>query len=241
MASPATGEVAAALRLDHVTKVFPGVRALDDVELTVRAGEVHGIVGENGAGKSTLMAVASGSLVPESGTVSISGELLQAGSTHAAQELGIAIVHQEPALLPDLTVAENMYLGVSGSSHSPPLARVRSWSRQKLEAWSPQVGIDPDSRIEELGAEQRFIVDIVRALAQEPAVLVLDEPTEHLAAAEGDQLLRDLLDANSGLVAPDRTVVVVTHQLPVGHHADTIVTVDAAGGCTVEHFRAATE
>src|SRR5690348_3039149 len=95
------------LQIDAVTKIFPGVRALDDVTFSVRRGEVHGLVGENGAGKSTLMAVASGALVPESGRVVLDGVEI-VGDTEQARRLGLAIVRQEPALMPDLTVAENL-------------------------------------------------------------------------------------------------------------------------------------
>jgi ribose transport system ATP-binding protein len=176
-----------ALELRDVSKIFPGVKALDNVDLTVNVGEVHGIVGENGAGKSTLMAVASGALTPESGSVLIQGRPLSAGSTRRASDLGIAIVRQEPALLPDLSVAENLWLGTSEDDR-PTLIGLRAWASELLGSWSPDVGIDPDSRIEELTAEQRFIVDIVRALAQKPAVLVLDEPTEHLAKEDVERL-----------------------------------------------------
>ncbi|MGW8652290.1 ATP-binding cassette domain-containing protein, partial [Nocardia salmonicida] len=89
------------------------------------------------------------------------------------------------------------------------------------------------------GGQRRRIL-LARALVAPAHTLLLDEPTEHLAAAEGDQLLRELLDVDSGLVGPDRTVVVVTHQLPRGHAADTVVTVDATGTCHIEHPRAAT-
>jgi ribose transport system ATP-binding protein len=201
-------EAVPALRIDHVTKTFPGVVALDDVDLTVRAGEVHGIVGENGAGKSTLMAVASGALVPDAGTVSLGGRPLRAGSTHAAQELGMAIVLQEPALLPDLTVAENMYLGQPPAAR-PPIGRLRSWSRDRLRDWSEEVGIDPDSRIEELEPEKRFIVDIVRALAHEPAVLVLDEPTEHLAGEDVERLFAAVRER----VRDGGAVVYISHRI----------------------------
>jgi ribose transport system ATP-binding protein len=203
-----TEQQTVALRLDGVSKVFPGVRALDDVDLTVYAGEVHGIVGENGAGKSTLMAVASGALVPETGTVAIQGEPLRAGSTRQAQELGISIVHQEPALLPDLTVEENLYLGVS-EQHRPPLTQVRAWAKQQLGAWSPDTGIDPGARIEQLGAEQRFIVDIVRSLAMEPMVLVLDEPTEHLASEDVERLFKAIRER----VRSGAAVIYISHRI----------------------------
>ncbi|AEA24473.1 Monosaccharide-transporting ATPase [Pseudonocardia dioxanivorans CB1190] len=208
MADDIVLEAVPALRIDHVTKTFPGVVALDDVDLTVRAGEVHGIVGENGAGKSTLMAVASGALVPDAGTVSLGGRPLRAGSTHAAQELGMAIVLQEPALLPDLTVAENMYLGQPPAAR-PPIGRLRSWSRDRLRDWSEEVGIDPDSRIEELEPEKRFIVDIVRALAHEPAVLVLDEPTEHLAGEDVERLFAAVRER----VRDGGAVVYISHRI----------------------------
>src|SRR5580693_7601017 len=93
------------LQIGGVTKIFPGVRALDNVTFSVLAGEVHGLVGENGAGKSTLMAVASGALVPEEGRVVIDG-VEAMGDTEKARFLGLAIVRQEPALMPDLSVAE---------------------------------------------------------------------------------------------------------------------------------------
>jgi ribose transport system ATP-binding protein len=197
-----------ALRLDHVTKVFPGVKALDDVSLTVYAGEVHGIVGENGAGKSTLMAVASGALVPEIGGVEIQGTQLTAGSTKQAQELGISIVHQEPALLPDLSVAENLYLGVS-EEFRPSLMNVNSWAEEQLKGWSSDIAIDPSSRIEELGAEHRFIVDIVRSLAMKPSVLVLDEPTEHLAGEDVERLFAAIRER----VADDAAVIYISHRI----------------------------
>jgi ribose transport system ATP-binding protein len=197
-----------ALRLDGVSKVFPGVRALDSVDLAVRAGEVHGIVGENGAGKSTLMAVASGALVPETGSVHIGGKVHRGGSPAEAQALGMAIVYQEPALLPDLTVAENLYFQLL-QERRPPIQALRSWARARLADWSADVDIDPDARVEELRAEQRFIVDIVRALAQEPVALVLDEPTEHLAGEDVERLFRAVRDR----VAAGGTVIYISHRI----------------------------
>ncbi|GAA1548952.1 ATP-binding cassette domain-containing protein [Nocardioides humi] len=200
-----------ALRLDGVTKVFPGVRALDDVELEVVHGEVHGIVGENGAGKSTLMAVASGALVPDAGSVLVDGHPLEPGSTREAHDLGIAIVRQEPALVPDLSVAENMYLSMPHRLR-PQVATLTEWCRDLLEAWNVQHGIDPDARAETLRPDDRFVVDIVRAVAQRPAVLVLDEPTEHLGAPEVERLfaaIRRQVDDGGAVVYISHRVVEV--------------------------------
>jgi ribose transport system permease protein/ribose transport system ATP-binding protein len=169
-----------ALHAEGVTKRFPGVTALDRVTLEVRRGEIHGVVGENGAGKSTLMAVVSGALAPDEGTVRIGDDLLDPISPQRARELGVAIVRQEPALLPDLTVAENMFLGVP-PERCPPTGQMKRWSDDCLKAWDADAIIDSSARVDQLPPEQRFIVEIARALSGDPAVLILDEPTEHLA------------------------------------------------------------
>src|SRR4029077_13121473 len=125
------------LQIDAVKKSFPGVRALDDVTFSVRRGEVHGLVGENGAGKSTLMGVASGALVPESGRVVIDGVEI-VGDTEQARRLGLAIVRQEPALMPDLTVAENLYLGMPADQR-PSLMSMAEWAQHLLCRWRENV------------------------------------------------------------------------------------------------------
>jgi len=196
-----------ALRFDRITKVFPGVRALDDVSFSVRAGEVHAVVGENGAGKSTLMAVASGALVAESGHVAIDGTK-SSGDTERARALGLAIVRQEPALMPHLTVAENLYLGVPRSQR-PSLLNVSAWALGLLLQWSPDVGIDVDDRAESLGPQQRFIVEIVKALASTPKILVLDEPTEHLLADDVTRLFARIRQITSSGCA----VVYISHRI----------------------------
>ncbi|MDQ8035572.1 MAG: ATP-binding cassette domain-containing protein, partial [Bordetella sp.] len=152
--------------LDGVTKVFPGVRALDDVGFTVRSGEVHGLVGENGAGKSTLMAVASGALVADEGKVLLAGAAVRGNPQHV-RELGLAIVRQEPALMPDLSVAENMWLGVPERAR-PPLGAIVAWATHLLGRWNDQAHIDPRTRVASLGPEERFTVEIVKALAASP-------------------------------------------------------------------------
>ena len=195
------------LQIDGVTKIFPGVRALDNVTFSVLAGEVHGLVGENGAGKSTLMAVASGALIPEQGRVVINGVEAR-GDTDEARRLGLAIVRQEPALMPDLSVAENLYLGVPAEQR-PSLMRTKEWAQQLLRQWSDDVAIDVNERVLSLNPEQRFIVEIVKALAAEPKVLVLDEPTEHLLAEDVDRLFERIRK----VTASGCSVVYISHRI----------------------------
>lgn len=195
------------LVIHKVTKVFPGVKALDAVTFTVRSGEVHGLVGENGAGKSTLMAVASGALVPEEGTVLIEGRET-IGNPELARELGLAIVRQEPALMPDLTVAENLYMAMPPSAR-PSAVSLHGWAKSKLKLWADDVKIDPASRVASLNSEQKFIVEIVKALAADPKVLVLDEPTEHL----GNEDVARLFGHIHALVKKGASVVYISHRI----------------------------
>ena len=195
------------LQIDSVTKVFPGVRALDKVTFSVLAGEVHSLIGENGAGKSTLMAVAAGALVPEEGRIVIDG-VEAMGDTERARFLGLAIVRQEPALMPDLTVAENLYLGVP-EAERPSLMDLSAWVRQLLEQWSDDVAIDPGARVLSLNPEQRFIVEIVKAVAAKPKVLVLDEPTEHLLAEDVERLFERIRN----ITASGCAVVYISHRI----------------------------
>jgi len=183
------------------------VRALDEVSFSVRAGEVHAVVGENGAGKSTLMAIASGALVADEGRVTINGVEAK-GDTERARELGLAIVRQEPALMPHLTVAENLYLGVP-SSQRPSLLTVSVWALELLRQWSADVAIDVEERVESLGPQQRFIVEIVKALAAKPKVLVLDEPTEHLLAEDVSRLFGRIRQ----ITASGCSVVYISHRI----------------------------
>ncbi|MEY2873182.1 MAG: hypothetical protein RLZZ373_553, partial [Pseudomonadota bacterium] len=195
------------LRISGVSKSFPGVQALKAVTFDVVAGEVHGLVGENGAGKSTLMGVASGALVPNAGSVLIQG-VQTSGDPQAARDLGLAIVRQEPALMPDLTVAENLYLGVS-ASRRPPMSEVNVWAKSCLQTWNPHTTVSPTDRVDTLVPESRFIVEIVKALANQPAVLVLDEPTEHLAAEDVERLFVQIRT----VTARGACVVYISHRI----------------------------
>lgn len=195
------------LQMRGVSKQFPGVRALHDITFDVQAGEVHGLVGENGAGKSTLMGVASGALVATEGDVLIDGQVMSA-DPDLARELGLAIVRQEPALMPDLSVAENLYLGMP-HARRPSLAGLNDWARNLLGHWSDDVSIDPRDHVTTLNPEQRFIVEIVKALECEPKVLVLDEPTEHLAAEDVERLFERV----RAVTARGASVIYISHRI----------------------------
>lgn len=195
------------LQVSGVSKSFPGVWALRQVGFEVAAGEVHGLVGENGAGKSTLMAVASGALIPDEGSVLIDGGSI-IGDPEAVRERGLAFVRQEPALMPDLTVAENLYLGIPAAKR-PPIAKLNKWAASLLRTWNDKIAIDVTYRVDQMNSEQRFIIEIVKALALEPRVLILDEPTEHLLSEDVGRLF----DRVRKIAATGAGVVYISHRI----------------------------
>lgn len=195
------------LRVVGVSKRFPGVWALRQVSFDVRAGEVHGLVGENGAGKSTLMGIASGALGPDEGSVSINGVDVSA-DPDLVRARGLAIVRQEPALMPDLSVAENIYLGVT-AERRPRLSDMNAWAQKLLRQWDPDTDIEATQRVDLMNAQQRFIIEVVKALAGEPTVLVLDEPTEHMMSADVGRLF----DRIRALTQKGVGVVYISHRI----------------------------
>ena len=172
------------LELSQVSKSFFGVRVLHEVDLSLDAGEVHAVVGENGAGKSTLMKIASGVYQPDSGTIRLAGQPVTFRGPRDAQAAGIGIIHQEFNLLPERTVAQNVFLG-----HEP--SRRGFVDRKAMQARTAEllasVGADdlaPDVIVGRLGVAQQQIVEIVKALALDARVLIMDEPTASLADHE---------------------------------------------------------
>jgi ribose transport system ATP-binding protein len=198
-------EKATLLELAGIHKRFPGVVALRDVSLAVRAGEVHALLGENGAGKSTLMGVAGGEIAPDEGTITLLGERVDRLTPDLAHHHGLAIVHQHPALLPDLTVAENMALAVPGGFVE---SRGPQWMREDLD----RVGCTArlNARVQDLTVAQRALVELAKALALEPKILILDEPT----AALGADMVERVFEVVREAAARDAAVVYISHRLP---------------------------
>jgi rhamnose transport system ATP-binding protein len=207
--SPPADSTMSMLSVRGLSKSFGGVRALADVSLHVERGEILALVGENGAGKSTLIRVLSGAHAPDAGTLTLDGQELRQLSPQRARALGIAVIYQQPALLPDLSVAENVALG----DEPPGLFRRVDWParRRRATALLARLGLslDPDRPARTLGMPEKQLCEIARALGAEARVLVLDEPTASLSVTEVQTLLALLRD----LRAQGLAIVYVSHRL----------------------------
>ncbi len=196
------------LRLDRIGKQFPGVRALDDVSLDLRTGEVLGLLGENGAGKSTLLKIVSGAQQPDSGTILWQGQKVRLGSPHQAQMRGIVTIYQEFTLVPDLSVAENVFIG-----REPVRGGMIDWPRLRRDTREimRRIGLDiePMTTVRELSVAEQQMVEIARALSMQSRLIIMDEPTSALSETEVERLLR-IMD---GLRRDGLGVIFVTHRL----------------------------
>ncbi len=216
--SETSPQAALALQVVELSKSFPGVRALQDVSLTVRRGEIHALVGENGAGKSTLMRILAGIHQKDSGRILLEGRPIEPSSPAAALALGISTVHQEISLAPNLTVAENVFV-----HREPARWGFMDWSelhkRTSRLLTSLGVHLSPTARVGSLSLALRQMVEIARAVSFEPKILMLDEPTSALEEHEVEKLLRLLRElAGRGI-----SIIYVTHKLKeVFALADTV-------------------
>ncbi len=190
------------LELSGISKSFPGVKALDDVGFNLKAGEVHALLGENGAGKSTLMKIISGIYQRDSGSYRLEGREIDELTPKKAQELGIAIIHQELNMCTDLTVAENMFLG--RESHARGVIRQREMDRQAAEILKTlKIDIDPRTVVKKLPVSKQQMVEIAKALSTNARILIMDEPTSALTdreIAELFRIVRDLRDHGCAIV-----------------------------------------
>jgi ribose transport system ATP-binding protein len=187
------------IALAGVDKRFGGIHAIEGIDFDVFSGEVHALVGENGAGKSTLMRVIGGGHQPDAGTIRVKGRAMTFRNPHAALAEGIAVIHQETALAPDLSVAENVFLGA--------LPTVIDWRTLRAEAReliaSLGFEIDPAALVGTMSAAQCQVIEIAKALSGQVKLLVLDEPTAALAPSDANRLLdivRELRSRGVGIV-----------------------------------------
>lgn len=196
----------ATLSMSGISKYFGGVAALTDVSLEVLPGEVHALLGENGAGKSTLMNIATGTLQPEDGEIAISGEVVSDLTPGEATQRGIAFVHQHPAVMPDMSVLENLLVALPPSTF-PDGEAVEDVAKRLLG----RVGLDVHlrNRVELLTVAEKHLLEIAKALAVEPTLLILDEPTAPLGQESVELLFSLVRDA----VATGTSVVYITHRM----------------------------
>ena len=195
--------VPALLELRDLVKSFGGVRALDGVSFELRAGEVHALLGENGAGKSTLIRVVAGAHRPDSGAFRVDGKALERVDPMQARALGIAVIYQQPALFPDLSVAENIALG---REKGAPWTRIDARRRrQEARELLSRLGssVDPKALVSGLRMAEQQLVEIARALGSRARILVMDEPTAALSEHEASHLVgvvRELRASGVGIV-----------------------------------------
>lgn len=210
MSTPTTHQDPVLLEMRSITKEFPGVKALSDVSLRVKVGEIHAICGENGAGKSTLMKVLSGVYPYGSydGDIVYQAEVQQFKDIRASEHAGIVIIHQELALIPELSITENIFLG-----NEPVRRGIIDWAeaRKRSIELLARVGLreNPDTPIKEIGVGKQQLVEIAKALNKSVKLLILDEPTAALNESDSQHLLDLIL----GLKGRGITSIIISHKL----------------------------
>jgi inositol transport system ATP-binding protein len=209
------------LRMEGISKSFPGVRALDNVHLEVRAGTAHALMGENGAGKSTLMKVLIGMYQPDAGTISVGGETVEIPDTATAFRLGISMIHQELSPVPELEVHENIYLG------REPLNRFGFVNKRRMIAdtkalfdkW--QIHIRPRAVMKNLSVAETQMVEIAKAISYDSRLVIMDEPTSAITEREVEHLHRMIRSLRESGVA----IIYITHKMDEVFRISDYVTV----------------
>lgn len=218
-------EVQPILRVEGVSKAFPGVQALDNVHFAVNPGEVVALVGENGAGKSTLMKILSGAYRRDSGTIYLDGTPVELDNPYHAQQMGISTIYQEFNLTPTQTVAANVFIsreprrkGVLRSLGFVDRVRMEAEAQTLLDMVGTSVA--PDAIIRSLSVAERQLVEIAKALAVDARIIIMDEPTSAL----GDEEVHNLFEIVRDLKAQGRSIIFITHRLEeIFEIADRIV------------------
>jgi ABC-type sugar transport system, ATPase component len=196
------------LRVDHITKNYPGVKALNDVSIEFRKGEVHALIGENGAGKSTLIKIIAGAIQPDGGSITIGGQTFNAMDVNLAKENGIQVIYQEFTNVRTLSAAENVYLGERTGQGVFVNTKERE---RKAEEIFKQLGVDLDPRaiVGELSPACQQIVEIAKAVSKNAKIIVMDEPTAPLTVNEVSMLFKIIRDLKEKGV----TIIYISHRL----------------------------
>jgi len=199
------------LAMRAISKRFPGVLALADVSLTLGAGEVLALMGENGAGKSTLMKILGGALRPDSGEILIDGRKVELDGVRSAKGFGIALIHQELMLAPNLDIASNIFLGSEPGSGGSlrPLARADVKRRAKALLDRVGLALDPSTPVSRLTAGQMQMVEIAKALSVNARILIMDEPTSSLTSGESEHLFRIIRQLKSERIG----IIYISHRM----------------------------
>ncbi len=208
------------LSLENIIKTFPGVTALNDVTFRVKSGEIHALVGENGAGKSTLMKIIAGIYSPDSGSINLGGKVVEIGSPVKARSLGISMIHQELALIPYLTVGQNIYLGREPRRRFKAFIdwkQLYSMAEDQLEGL--ELDIDPGTFIADIPIAQQQMVEVARALSINAKIIIMDEPTSALTDKETKVLFRVMRRLRKQGI----TIIYISHRLEeIFEIADTV-------------------
>ena len=218
------------VELDGICKSFPGVKALDNVRFRLHSGEVMALLGENGAGKSTLMKVLSGVYQRDSGTMKIFGQNIDAMNPKRAQELGVAIIHQELNMCQHLTVAENMFLGREKKKGLIVAQRQMNEEAGRILK-SLDIDLDPTTLVGSLPVSKQQMVEIAKALSTNARILIMDEPTSALTSKEIEELFRIVRQ----LKAEGRGIVYISHRLEELQHIVDRVTIMRDGQYILEN------
>jgi ribose transport system ATP-binding protein len=198
------------LRLEGISKSFPGVHALDDVQFELRRGEVHALVGENGAGKSTLMKIIAGVYTKDAGRIIYQGKEVEIPNPRAAQHLGISMIFQELNLMPHLTVAQNIFIGREPRTNLRIFLDDKKINEQTVAILeSLHLNIDPRAKVGSLSVAKQQMVEIAKALSYNSQILIMDEPTAALTDAE----IEDLFSVIRNLRAQGVGIVHISHRL----------------------------
>lgn len=197
------------LEMKHISKTFHGVHALDDVEFSCAQGEVHALVGENGAGKSTLLRILSGQIQADTGEIRLNGAPVNFKSPKDAQNQGIAIVNQELKLLPELTVAENVFLNREPRNFARVINKRKMLEDTRKMAAEYEIEIDPTDLVGNLPIAKQQMVEILKSLSMNPDIFILDEPTSSLAKNEVEKLFKII----KKLAEDKKSIVFISHRM----------------------------